>query len=87
MQAEDLLEALFLIKRELRELEYKEKYVKDEIHALLDAQGTDRLRTDRFEVVRSNRARETMSKGNTPRAVWNEFHILTEYQALNLKPL
>jgi hypothetical protein len=86
MNVDQLLESYFLLKRDLRELEYQHDYLKDQLHGILDLNRTEVLRTPRFELRRSWRDKETIAKGNVPAPVWDQFSTVTNFPVLTLKP-
>lgn len=86
MNDNQLLESYFLLKRELRELEYQHNYVKEHITELLDRRDTDYIQTPNYEIVRSWRKRENFDRNKIPIDIWNRYKTTVEYTVLNLKP-
>lgn len=84
---DQLLESYFLVKRDLRELEYQEGYLKDQISGYMDDNGTNKIRTPTFEVNRSFVNRQVMKKSNVPDDVWDAYASNVFYPTLRLKPL
>ena len=83
---DNLLEALSLIRREIRELEHKENYVKTRIFQMMDDNDANQIYTPSYMATRTFQRRETMSKKNTPRAIWDQYSTVSEYPQLNIRP-
>lgn len=86
MSIEETLEALFLVKREIKELKYQEQYLKELIIGIMDDKDVDNISLPRYSAVRSVRYRESILKKNVPEDIWNVYAERTPFYVLNVKP-
>ncbi len=81
-----LLESYFNVKRDLKELEYQENYLKQKIHTMLDNHQTDIMESPQYKITRTWRQRESIERAHVPANIWNEYKNVSEFPVLHLKP-
>lgn len=85
--ADNLLEALSLIRREIRELEHQENYVKERIYFLMDQNRTNHLHTQNFDATRTFKTREILRRTDVPDNIWEAYATQTTFPQLSIRPL
>jgi len=84
---DDLMEDFIQVKRIIREMKYREEFLKDRLHQEMDIRQSDILRTPNFQVRRREQTQDYLRKEDTPNWVWNEYATPTTYWVMNAKPL
>ena len=86
MSVEDLMEDLFQVKRILREMKYREEFLKERLNLEMDLRQTNMIRTDYFQVKRRTQTREFIHKNDVPEEVWQQLATPTTFWVMNVKP-
>jgi hypothetical protein len=86
MSANHLIRDLINVRRELRELEYREQYVRNKLLTLMDRSDVNILSTPRYQATRRFQTKEFMERKNVPRNIWNRYAKRTEFEVLTVKP-
>lgn len=86
MSVDKLISDLANIRRQLRELEYEEEYLREVLFDVMNEENVNTIRTRTHQATRRFQSRMMMHKKDVPRAVWNRYSALTEYEVLTIKP-
>jgi len=79
-----LLEKWDRAKAEKSNWEEKADKYKERIERMMNSQDVDRLKTDRYVVVMRSNTRQTVSKANLPKEIWDRYSTRVSYNSLHL---
>ena len=86
MSVEQLIKDLNNVRRDLRELEYEEEYLREQLVMIMDDEGVSTIRTPTHQATRRFQVRDMVLKKNVPRSVWNRYSTPVEYEVVTIKP-
>lgn len=86
MSIEQLIRNLNNVRRDLKELEYEEEYLRDQLLTIMDNEGVNTLRTPTHQATRRFQVRDMVLKKNVPRSVWDRYSTPIEYEVVTIKP-
>jgi hypothetical protein len=80
-----ILEKWYSIRKQIKELEEKEKFLKYKIHQIMNQRETNTLRSEYFFCERQVRQRTDVKKQTIPEEIWDQYSQTYEYPVLLLK--
>lgn len=83
-QVDEMLTLYLENKRQITELTRQNEQIRTELLELMDDLDTNEFGTRIYDVNRSVRQRQNISKSCVPTDVWNQYAMLTRYYALNV---
>lgn len=84
---EDLMKEWSKVKRNISELEDREKSIKELVTDIMKDESVDSLYTDNYKVVRKIQKRSTVSQKDLPEDIWKKYSRLSEFPVFYLKRL
>lgn len=82
---QNILDEWYRIRKQIKILEEREKFIKYKIHMVMNDRNTNFLKTTYFNVTRDVVKRATMAKNNVPQNIWDNYSIDIEYPVLRLR--
>jgi len=82
---EDLLREWSKVKRQISELEGREKSIKQLVVDIMKEEGVDSLYTDNYGVVKRIQKRLSVSQRDLPDDIWNRYAKTSEFPVFYLK--
>ena len=84
---EDLMKEWSKVKRNISELEEREKSIKELVSDIMKDESVDSLYTDNYKVVRKIQKRSTVSQKDLPDDIWKKYSRISEFPVFYLKRL
>lgn len=84
---EELLSNWFEAKQRLAELEKKCDKYKLMADRIMNIRGEDTLKTRNFKLTKSDMERETLSKKDVPKDIWNMYAKVSSFSTFRLTPI
>lgn len=82
---EDLMREWSKVKRNISELEDREKSIKALVTDIMKDEKVDSLYTDNYKVVRKIQRRSTVSQKDLPEDIWKKYSKTSEFSVFYLK--
>lgn len=82
---EDLMKEWSRVKRQISELEDREKSIKELVNDIMKEENVDSLYTDNYKVTRKIQKRYTVSQRDLPEDIWKKYSKKSEFPVLYLK--
>lgn len=82
---EDLMKEWSKVKRNISELEDREKSIKVLVTDIMKDEKVDSLYTDNYKVVRRMQKRSTVSQKDLPEELWRKYSKTSEFPVFYLK--
>lgn len=80
-----ILEKWYHVKKQIKDLQEKEEFLKYKIHNIMNQRQTNMVRSEYFTCARKVRTRRDIKKSKVPEEVWDEYAEEIEYPVLLLK--
>jgi hypothetical protein len=87
VEIEKITEKWFRYKQELSEIEKKVQKYKELLEEEMNKQGVNYLTTKRFEISRISCSKNTISKKDVPKEVWDAYSKRSKYFMYSLKEI
>ena len=84
---DDLMREWTKVKRNISELEDREKSIKALVTDIMKDEKVDSLYTDNYKVVRKTQKRSTVSQKDLPEELWRKYSKTSEFPVFYLKRL
>lgn len=82
---EDLMKEWSKVKRQISELEDREKSIKELVTDIMKEEDVNSLYTDNYKVVRKIQKRSTVSQKDLPEDIWKKYSKTSEFPVFYLK--
>ncbi|MDD4931764.1 MAG: hypothetical protein PHG66_06510 [Candidatus Colwellbacteria bacterium] len=82
---DDLMKEWSKVKRNISELEDREKSIKALVTDIMKDENVDSLYTDSYNVVRKIQKRSTVSQKDLPEEIWRKYSKTSEFPVFYLK--
>lgn len=82
---EDLMREWSKVKRNISELEDREKTIKSIVTDIMKDENVDSLYTDNYQVVKKVQKRSSVSQKDLPEDVWKKYSKVSEFPVFYLK--
>ena len=86
-EIEKIAEKWFKYKQELSEIEKKVQKYKELLEGEMNNQGVNYLSTKKFEISRISCSKNTISKKDVPKEVWDSYSKKSKYFMYSLKEI
>lgn len=86
MNQHELIEQLYHVREQIRELEHQEKYLRNRIHLLMNQLGTNVMSGPMYTAQRFIRSRETIKRSEVDPVVWEELSKQIQFPMLIIEP-
>tara|TARA_B100000900_G_C20258911_1_gene585123 strand:+ start:13 stop:297 length:285 start_codon:yes stop_codon:yes gene_type:complete len=85
IEFEKLLKEFYDLKAEHLKQERKLNNMKTDLLTILESNNANIIKTYNYELSRSLKSRESISKKNLPTDIWNKYKNSTNFYSLNIK--
>ena len=82
---EDLMKEWSKVKRNISELEDREKTIKSIVTDIMKDENVDSLYTDNYRVVKKFQKRSSVSQKDIPEDIWKKYSKVSEFPVFYLK--
>ena len=84
-ELEKLFKEWYKLKAQLKRLEREEERIKKLVHRQMDLEDSNKISSRNYMCSRRNMIRDTLSKRNVPRDVWDQYKTSIKVKQLILK--
>lgn len=82
---DELMKEWSKVKRQISDLEIREKSIKEFISDIMKDEGISSLNTDNYQVTRRLQKRSTVSQKDLPEEIWKKYSKTSEFPVYYLK--
>lgn len=84
--SEELIAQLYHTREQIRELEHEERYLRNQIHLMMNQLGTNVMSGPSFTAQRFIRSRESIKRSEVDPVVWDELSKQIQFPMLIVEP-